>query len=397
MTGTSSGEHTGRLAVAGGYAADRYGLRALVRFAAAAPDSSEDPVDQALRRAVGPAIPKTEEFSPATPERKYSIARAENLIVLRGDVEAVLSASRLGRADRALVRRNARDEEKRGRRCLGIALAEQEDAAGSDGESPGSTAGATQPRFVGFVSITEGEDLVAPRREEPGGYAKVEVWPLALRIQHWLNLALIVLLSLTGYFIMDPFLVPRLSADTGYLMGWIRFLHIAAGFGWIAVAVWRLSLLFVARTKHMQWRSLWPIYRREDFVNMMRTLRYYLFIPGEHPSYIGHNALQQLTYTAIYGICFVQMLTGMGLYALAEPQHGVWALLTMPVNALGIPVVRLIHTLIMFVLWAFVILHVYLVLRSDALEKSGDTSSMLVTGYVLMRRGTQPVNGPEVE
>ncbi|MPN19849.1 hypothetical protein SDC9_167222 [bioreactor metagenome] len=62
----------------------------------------------------------------------------------------------------------------------------------------------------------------------------------------------------------------------------------------------------------------------------------------------------------------------------------------------GIPGVRFFHAAIMFLLWVFVIIHVYLAVRADSLERHGGLSSM-INGGVWLRRGAKPVDAPEIE
>lgn len=361
------------------------GAETLVNLAAAAPAGSTDPVDLALAASVRTEpVPVPQDFQPATVQQRYSLARVGNQAVMRGDLGAILQATTATREQRALVVRNANAMKKLGRRCLGVGVAD----IAADG-----TVGEFQ--LAGFIALAPGhhERVSAPSR---GGYARVEMWPLALRIQHWVNLILIVVLSMTGYYIMRPFFGPAASADTGYLMGLIRFIHFAAGFGWIALALWRLGLTIFAKERQMRWRSLWPIHSTQNAKDMWGTTQYYLFLKKEGPLYVGHNSLQQFTYTGIYVLCIIQIITGLALYGLADQTTWIFVMLSYPVHWLGIPVVRLIHTLIMFIIWAFVVLHVYLAFRSDALEGHGSVSSM-INGGLWLPRGTKPVDAPEVQ
>jgi len=50
----------------------------------------------------------------------------------------------------------------------------------------------------------------------------------------------------------------------------------------------------------------------------------------------------------------------------------------------------------MIILWAFVIGHVYLVFRADAVERRSGLSSM-INGNVWMKKGTKPADAPMVE
>ena len=99
-------------------------------------------------------------------------------------------------------------------------------------------------------------------------------------------------------------------------MGDVRFIHYAVAWGWIALGVVRVYMLFFSRDRYVRWPVLWPLKRRSDVANLRRTLSAYLLIhPDEAPSYVAHNPLQQFAYTGIYLLAIVQVLTGLALYA----------------------------------------------------------------------------------
>lgn len=369
------------------------GQETVLRLAAAQPAGSNDPAEQAMLRATdGAHIGRVESFSPASIQRRYSLAAVRDaellgerrdVAVMRGDVSSVVREAASSGEDRKILLKGVKAEEKLGNRCMAVAVAPL------DGNQTGEF------ELKGYVSFKPGlHERVKPERR--GAYTRVEMWPLALRIQHWLNLILIIALSMTGYYIMNPFFGPAVGQDTGYLFGIIRFIHFAAGFAWIVLALWRLSLLIFAKQRQMRWRSLWPIYNKQDAVNMWEQVKYYLFMSKHGPTHIGHNALQQFTYTGIYGLCIIQILTGLALYGLYDQYNIVWVILSYPIHWFGIPTIRLFHAIIMFIIWAFVVLHVYLAFRADALERHGGVSAM-INGGVWMPSGTKPVDAPEID
>ena len=67
-------------------------------------------------------------------------------------------------------------------------------------------------------------------------YLRIPTWSVALRVMHWLNVALILILSLTGIYIVNPFFgeFPG-SGDAGHLMGWVRLIHFVAAGVWVAM------------------------------------------------------------------------------------------------------------------------------------------------------------------
>ena len=402
MTNVASPQRVIRVARA--YSVRKLSPGRLLAMAAVAPFDSEDPVDVALhaslrvnRPDIVPIRVPADEFSPATPKRKYSLVRVDdfpvedvpkNVMIMRGDMESVLAKATISREERTLFIRNAEVMRMSGQRCLAVASAEiAED--GTVGEF-----------FVeGFVAmVLEKPSQVAKKfSSNPNEWVRINIWSATLRFQHWANMALIVIMSMSGYYIMNPFFGPAAETghDVGYLMGWVRLIHYVSAYLWLGLGFSRLVLSFTANDRQLRWRSLWPLNSREDVKGLWGTIQYYLFLKKEGPLYLAHNPLQQFAYTGIYVMCLIQMLSGIVLYGLYNQTDWFWVIVAYPMHWMGVSTIRMIHALIMFVLWSFVIVHVYLATRADALERHGGVSSM-VNGGVWLRRGAKPVDAPEI-
>ena len=402
MTNVASPQRVIRVARA--YSVRKLSPGRLLAMAAVAPFDSEDPVDVALhaslhvnRPDIVPIRVPADQFSPATPKRKYSLVRVDdfpvedvpkNVMIMRGDMESVLAKATISREERTLFIRNAEVMRMSGQRCLAVASAEiAED--GTVGEF-----------FVeGFVAmVLEKPSQVAKKfSSNPNEWVRINIWSATLRFQHWANMALIVIMSMSGYYIMNPFFGPAAETghDVGYLMGWVRLIHYVSAYLWLGLGFSRLVLSFTAKDRQLRWRSLWPLNSREDVKGLWGTIQYYLFLKKEGPLYLAHNPLQQFAYTGIYVMCLIQMLSGIVLYGLYNQTDWFWVIVAYPMHWMGVSTIRMIHALIMFVLWSFVIVHVYLATRADALERHGGVSSM-VNGGVWLRRGAKPVDAPEI-
>ena len=402
MTNVASPQRVIRVARA--YSVRKLSPGRLLAMAAVAPFDSEDPVDVALhaslrvnRPDIVPIRVPTDEFSPATPKRKYSLVRVDdfpvedvpkNVMIMRGDMESVLAKATISREERTLFIRNAEVMRMSGQRCLAVASAEiAED--GTVGEF-----------FVeGFVAmVLEKPSQVAKKfSSNPNEWVRINIWSATLRFQHWANMALIVIMSMSGYYIMNPFFGPAAETgpDVGYLMGWVRLIHYVSAYLWLGLGFSRLVLSFTAKDRQLRWRILWPLNSHEDVKGLWGTIQYYLFLKKEGPLYLAHNPLQQFAYTGIYVMCLIQMLSGIVLYGLYNQTDWFWVIVAYPMHWMGVSTIRMIHALIMFVLWSFVIVHVYLATRADALERHGGVSSM-VNGGVWLRRGAKPVDAPEI-
>ncbi|TIC80206.1 Ni/Fe-hydrogenase, b-type cytochrome subunit [Nocardioides sp. GY 10127] len=336
---------------------------------------------------------------PATPSRRYSRTRLTGLLypdgarsgeieVLRGELGAVAHAVRPSMERRLLLRRNASYVESRGWRPLAVALApvEHGEAGRFDlvGLVPVRAAGATG--FRRGVSASTAE------------WVRVPLWPASLRALHWLNVLAIVLLTVTGFLIADPLLGGGDgTATTTYTMGWIRLLHYVGAWAWIGLGVIRAWQLVGSRNRFVRWTALWPVKSRRDLHLLWHTLRHYAVADAGHaPTFVAHNPLQQLAYTGIYVMAIAQVLTGLCLYGLYQPESAFWAAFAWPGALLGgIPVVRLVHYLIMIFFWVFLVVHIYMAVRADTLERHGGLSSM-INGGVWIRRGAHPVDLPDV-
>jgi len=379
----------------------------IMALASASPADSTDPVDEAVKSALHTGYPQIQDpyvdktdTDPATPERKYGLTRVrsfpmgdgttKDLVVMRGDIDAISSKAKLRRESNSILKANARVAIRKGWRPLAVATAE----VGPDDKVGPFT-------LQGFVSITPASGHHVSAEDISSGpaiWARVNVWSPSLRIQHWANVVLIFILSVTGFYILDPFFGPTeySGEKTGFLMGWMRFIHFAAGFAWLVEGLTRIWSAFTSRDRYLRWSAMWPLKSKEDFRNLGRTLQHYSFVKTESPMYLGHNVLQQLTYTAVYGLCFLQMLIGFILFGLYHQTNPVWAFFAIPTHYAGVAHFRMVHVLIMFLLWGFVIGHVYLIFRADSVERHGGLSAM-INGAVWVKRGTKPVDGPAIE
>lgn len=221
-----------------------------------------------------------------------------------------------------------------------------------------------------------------PRTMPPGaGYRWVYLWHWPIRAMHWAAAAAIVVLVVTGFYIGKPyFMLSGGATNTPYLMGWMRFLHFVAAGVLVATAIVRTYWLFVGN-RFERWRALFPV-AKKDWVNLAKVVRAYLFIrPRERPDYLGHNPLQQISYTLLYAVALVMVLTGFGMYGQSNPGgffHTMFA--WVPALFGGVQSTRLIHHVLAWVFVIFVPIHVYLALRVDILERTGSISSMISGG-----------------
>jgi Ni/Fe-hydrogenase 1 B-type cytochrome subunit len=213
-----------------------------------------------------------------------------------------------------------------------------------------------------------------------GNYRWVYLWEWPIRAMHWAAAGSIVVLVVTGFYIGRPYFITAGETSAHYLMGWMRFLHFAAAGVFVATAIVRVYWLF-AGNQFERWRALFPVWK-QDWINAFKQVKFYLMIqPEKAPHYLGHNPLQQLSYTGIYALAAAQVVTGFAMYGQSRP-GGLWYVLFGWVVPLlgGIQVVHFVHHVLTWAFLAFIPIHIYLALRSDLLERTGTISSIISGG-----------------
>ena len=203
------------------------------------------------------------------------------------------------------------------------------------------------------------------------------IWELPVRLNHWTNVFCIVVLSVTGFFIGTPFSIGQSASD--FSMGWIRFIHFTAAYLFTVSVMSRVIWAFIGN-KYSGWREFFPLATAEGREKSVKMLRYYLFMDKEVPETIGHNPLATSAYVALFAIYYVMILTGFAMYAEhspGSPMHSVLA----PVYALfSNQGMRLTHHASMWLIFGFIINHIYSAVLFDIKEHGGEISSMF-SGY----------------
>ena len=205
---------------------------------------------------------------------------------------------------------------------------------------------------------------------------RLYVWEIPVRLTHWVNVASIVMLSLTGYYIGNPWILVSSREWYGpYFMGIVRFTHFVVAFIFIASLLLR-TYWAIAGNEWASWRGLFPFLTKEGRKSLADAIGYYFFLRREPPEVIGHNALAGLTYGWIVFLYFVQTFTGFALIGEVNTS-GIWYKLTGWIFLfVHNQVLRQAHHLIMWLLIAFALHHVYSAFLVDSEEGNGLMSSI---------------------
>ena len=218
---------------------------------------------------------------------------------------------------------------------------------------------------------------------EVGGVAqqprtvRVYVWDLVVRSTHWLIALSLIVLSVTGIYIGNPSLIAPGPATDHFIMGTMKAVHFYGAIVFTLSVLARIVWAF-SRSGDANWRSFIPVAKsRRD--KLIGTFLFYIFVRDRPPAVRGHNPLAGLTYTAVFGLYLVMILTGLGLYAVGADSvmHQFDALLPLLGGAQG---ARWIHHVVMWLLLGFFVHHLFSALLVSVAEKNGTIDSIF-SGY----------------
>jgi Ni/Fe-hydrogenase b-type cytochrome subunit len=235
----------------------------------------------------------------------------------------------------------------------------------------------------------KGLGLAHPVPPPSGEYQWVYLWGVPIRAMHWIAAVSIVALAVTGLYIGKPYFMTGGEASSHFLMGKMRLIHFIAAGLLVATGVVRVYWL-VAGNQFERFAALFPV-RPRDWRNMVLQVKHYLMIqPEKAPHYLGHNPLQQLSYTFIYLLTLYMVFSGFAMYGEAAPGGFFATLFTVPMKAIfgDMQEIRFYHHLAVWLYAIFVPIHIYLAVRADILEGTGTISSIISGGRFVPKHET---------
>lgn len=203
------------------------------------------------------------------------------------------------------------------------------------------------------------------------------IWELPVRWCHWTMALSIAILSVTGFFIGTPFSFG--SSASAYAMGWIRFIHFVAAYAFTVALASRL-LWSVTGNEYAGWKAFFPMLSATGRRKTVRMLRYYLLLDHQVPETVGHNPLATTAYFALFLVYVMMLLTGFAMYATHAPGGVMHASLGFMYSLFSLQGMRLAHHFGMWLIFGFVINHIYSAWLMDIKERGGEISSMF-SGY----------------
>jgi Ni/Fe-hydrogenase 1 B-type cytochrome subunit len=205
--------------------------------------------------------------------------------------------------------------------------------------------------------------------ERPDERVRLYVWQIPVRVTHWVTAACIVILSLTGGYIADPFLIP----PGGDIMTTVRFVHIVTALVFLVSGLVRTYWL-LAGNRFSRWSAFIPTSRFQA-TELFRQAAFYGFVRKEIPKVLGHNQLAAAAYVLLFALLAVETVTGFALDGLMGAEPGAtlfWWLREL----MGPQLLRMIHHISMWAILAIALFHVYSCVLVDHIEKNGLMSSI---------------------
>lgn len=205
---------------------------------------------------------------------------------------------------------------------------------------------------------------------------RVYAWEFPVRFTHWMNVLSIITLSITGYYIGNPFI--HAISSKQYIMGWIRLIHFTAGYIFLMSVIIRIYWAFMGN-RYAGYRSWFPFTSRR-FNDLIDALRFYLFISKKPPYAVGHTALAGFIYFIIFLFFIFQITSGFAMYSVNHSGL-IWSVLGGWLTGLmHLQTIRLLHHITMYVILSFALLHVYIAWYADLKERNGLMGSIF-SGY----------------
>ena len=151
--------------------------------------------------------------------------------------------------------------------------------------------------------------------DRPHERVRLYIWQIPVRFTHWLTAGCIVILSVTGLYIADPFLIP----PGGSVMSTVRLIHILTALTFLVSGMIRTYWL-LAGNRFARWTAFIPTTKFQA-TELFRQAGFYGFVRKEIPKVLGHNQLAATAYLALFALLLVEVVTGFALDGLmgAEP------------------------------------------------------------------------------
>lgn len=204
---------------------------------------------------------------------------------------------------------------------------------------------------------------------------------------HWVLVASVVTLAVTGLYIGDPALLAgKGEAWQTFVMAKVRLIHFFAATAFCLSMLLRLYHSFSPTTRHDIMEFL-PT--PANIGAALKLMKFYVTGEGDHAHYRYLNPLGGVSVFVMVLFFLFEIVTGFTLYSQqANPITWSWLLWFPHMTEWafrGMNNVRLLHHLVMYVLMAQVVIHIYLKVYVDIMYRESDIAS-IIAGYKVFHK-----------
>lgn len=222
----------------------------------------------------------------------------------------------------------------------------------------------------------------------PSPQQAVYVYELPVRLWHWTIVAAISVLIVTGYIIGKPWHSVTGEPFETFYMGYTRMAHFIAAFVLIIATVYRIFFSFVGNRFSREIFVL-PVWNAQWWKGLWGDVRWYMFLNKRPEVYLGHNPLAQVGMSACVVFLLVMIFSGLGIYSNGSdvPLFRFFSFVLDFTYWIGgnEQTLRSFHRLGMMLLMAFIIIHLYMVIREEIMGRTTLVSAMF-SGFRTVRK-----------
>ncbi|ADD67984.1 Ni/Fe-hydrogenase, b-type cytochrome subunit [Denitrovibrio acetiphilus DSM 12809] len=202
----------------------------------------------------------------------------------------------------------------------------------------------------------------------------VYVWEGPIRITHWVNVASIIILVMSGLYIHYPF-VKHNPVDHPYMMGSIRYTHYLTAMIFTTSIIVRGMWAFLGN-KYAHIRTFYNPFNKDDRKYIISYLKYYCFLEKKPKHVLTHNPMAQYAYIGIFLVFMFQIFSGFALWSQINPDGTAYAIFGSIFSLMSNQWVRYLHYFSIFVIAIFLMAHLYAAVLVDFRTHAGDISSI---------------------
>lgn len=212
----------------------------------------------------------------------------------------------------------------------------------------------------------------------------VYVWEAPVRITHWLIAVSIAVLSVTGLYIGNPFLIPIGRAGEQFTMGTIKVIHAYAAIVFTLSVLARVGWMFTGN-KYAHWDKFIPVHQSRRR-GLLPTVAFYVFTLRKPPGFVGHNPLAGAAYLLVFMLYFLAIGTGFAMYSAGAQVGSPMRMFATLIPLFGgLQTARWIHHIVMWLLLGFAVHHVYSSILMSIIEANA-TMESIFSGYKFVPR-----------